>query len=174
MQFGRTAVAEVAKEVDGKSEEEVEEYSGVFWKRYKELNDWERIIKNIERGEGRIQRQQDIMRAIASKLDRYRNPWQELKLQYGANKGKAYTGASPTPLSAPATPRGILVSSHCASRMDVALNSCVIILDIGVLNHWYSCCMSSCHWGIMLSCLCRCQGKAVQCLGQHNMAATSF
>lgn len=92
VQVGRTAVAEVAKEVDGKTLEEVEEYSKVFWKRHKELNDWERIIKNIERGEGRIQRQQDIMTAIASKLDRYRNPWQELKLQYGANKGKAYTG----------------------------------------------------------------------------------
>ena len=33
------------------------------------------------------------MTAIAAKLERYRNPWQELKLQYGANKGKAYTGA---------------------------------------------------------------------------------
>ena len=87
-------MAEVAKEVDGKTLEEVEEYSAVFWKRHKELNDWERIIKNIERGEGRIQRQQDIMTAIASKLDRYRNPWQELKLQYGANKGKAYTGGA--------------------------------------------------------------------------------
>jgi hypothetical protein len=36
---------------------------------------------------------QDIMSAIAAKLERYRNPWQELRLQYGANKGKAYTGA---------------------------------------------------------------------------------
>lgn len=89
-------MADIAREVDGKTQEEVEEYSRVFWKRYKELNDWERIIKNIERGEGRIQRQQDIMRAIASKLDRYRNPWQELKLQYGANKGKAYTGKGPS------------------------------------------------------------------------------
>ena len=33
------------------------------------------------------------MNAIAAKLERYKNPWQELKLQYGANKGKAYTGA---------------------------------------------------------------------------------
>jgi SWI/SNF-related matrix-associated actin-dependent regulator of chromatin subfamily A member 5 len=24
-------------------------------------------------------------------MDRYRNPWLELKIQYGANKGKAYT-----------------------------------------------------------------------------------
>ncbi len=106
MQVGRTAVAEVAKEVDGKTLEEVEEYSKVFWKRHKDLNDWERIIKNIERGEGRIQRQQDIMTAIASKLDRYRNPWQELKLQYGANKGKAYTG---TPCLQPAK----IISAVC-------------------------------------------------------------
>ena len=41
--------------------------------------------------------QADIMGAIATKMDRYRNPWQELRLQYGANKGKAYTGASSHP-----------------------------------------------------------------------------
>ncbi len=55
---------------------QVRAYSGVFWERYTELNDFERIIKNIERGEQRIQRQADIMAAIAAKLDRYRNPWQ--------------------------------------------------------------------------------------------------
>ena len=31
------------------------------------------------------------MHAIAAKLDKYKNPWQELKLQYGPAKGKAYT-----------------------------------------------------------------------------------
>ena len=41
--------------------------------------------------------QADIMGAIAAKMDRYRNPWQELRLQYGANKGKAYTGEGPSP-----------------------------------------------------------------------------
>ena len=40
------------------------------------------------------------MTAIAAKLERYRNPWQELKLQYGANKGKAYTGALLRPCAA--------------------------------------------------------------------------
>ena len=45
-------------------------YSRVFWERYTELNDYERITKNIERGEQRIQRQADIMAAIAAKLDR--------------------------------------------------------------------------------------------------------
>ena len=92
LQYGRHAVADIAKEVEGKTEAEVSKYSKKFWKRYHELNDAERIIKNIERGEQRIQRQQDIMSALAAKLERYRNPWQELRLQYGANKGKAYTG----------------------------------------------------------------------------------
>ena len=41
--------------------------------------------------------QADIMGAIAAKMDRYRNPWQELRLQYGANKGKAYTGGHCSP-----------------------------------------------------------------------------
>ena len=93
--YGREALEDIAREVEGKTVEEVEEYSRVFWRNYKQLNDWERIIKNIERGEQRIQRQQDILQALASKLERYRNPWQELRIQYGQNKGKAYTGASP-------------------------------------------------------------------------------
>ena len=57
-QYGRSALAEITREVDGKSEEEVREYAKAFWARYKELNDWERVIKNIERGEQRIQRQE--------------------------------------------------------------------------------------------------------------------
>mmetsp|Transcript_40687 Transcript_40687/g.90456 ORF Transcript_40687/g.90456 Transcript_40687/m.90456 type:complete len:1088 (-) Transcript_40687:511-3774(-) len=89
--YGRQALTQIAAEIDGKTEEEVRQYAAVFWARYKELNDWEKIYKNIERGEQKIQRQQDITNAIASKLERYKNPWQELKIQYGANKGKAYT-----------------------------------------------------------------------------------
>lgn len=97
MQYGRHALADIAKEVEGKTEAEVKKYSTKFWKRYGELHDAERIIKNIERGEQRIQRQQDIMTALASKLERYRNPWQEMRLQYGTNKGKAYTGGALEP-----------------------------------------------------------------------------
>ena len=57
---------------------QVRTYSKVFWKRFKELGEdqGEKYIKQIERGEQRIQRQQDIMDAIAAKMDRYRNPWQ--------------------------------------------------------------------------------------------------
>lgn len=30
------------------------------------------------------------MKAIGKKMDRYKNPWLELKIQYGQNKGKLY------------------------------------------------------------------------------------
>ena len=52
--------------------------------------EYDRIIKNIERGEARISRKTEIMKAIRKKLDRYKNPWQELKIHYGQNKGKLY------------------------------------------------------------------------------------
>ncbi|KAI3756110.1 hypothetical protein L1987_55924 [Smallanthus sonchifolius] len=88
--YGRSDVGSIVSEMEGKTEEEVERYARVFKERYKELNDYDRIIKNIERGEARISRKDEIMKAIGKKLDRYKNPWLELKIQYGQNKGKLY------------------------------------------------------------------------------------
>lgn len=50
--------------------------------------------------------------AIAAKMERYRNPWQELKLQYGANKGKAYTGVICTSLLLILLPRIVSPLHH--------------------------------------------------------------
>ncbi|CAL5183789.1 unnamed protein product [Lathyrus oleraceus] len=88
--YGRNDIQSIASEMEGKTDEEVERYAKVFKERYKELNDYDRIIKNIERGEARISRKDEIMKAIGKKLDRYKNPWLELKVQYGQNKGKLY------------------------------------------------------------------------------------
>lgn len=88
--YGRNDIKSIASEMEGKTEEEVERYAKAFKERYKELNDYDRIIKNIERGEARISRKDEIMKAIGKKLDRYKNPWLELKVQYGQNKGKLY------------------------------------------------------------------------------------
>ncbi|XP_061349130.1 ISWI chromatin-remodeling complex ATPase CHR11-like isoform X1 [Gastrolobium bilobum] len=88
--YGRNDIKNIASEMEGKTEEEVERYAKVFKERYKELNDYDRIIKNIERGEVRISRKDEIMKAIGKKLDRYKNPWLELKIQYGQNKGKLF------------------------------------------------------------------------------------
>ncbi|CAD6231362.1 unnamed protein product [Miscanthus lutarioriparius] len=88
--YGRNDIKSISSEMEGKTEEEVQRYAKVFKERYKELSDYDRIIKNIERGEARISRKDEIMKAIGKKLDRYKNPWLELKIQYGQNKGKFY------------------------------------------------------------------------------------
>lgn len=89
--YGRKALTDIAREMETKTEEEIRAYSDVFWQRIDELNDAEKYKRNIERGEQRIERQQAIMDAIASKLAKHKNPWQELRISYGTAKGKAYT-----------------------------------------------------------------------------------
>ena len=46
-QYGRDSLGEITREVEGKAEEEVREYSRTFWERGTELADWERVSKNI-------------------------------------------------------------------------------------------------------------------------------
>ncbi|XP_047319359.1 ISWI chromatin-remodeling complex ATPase CHR11-like [Impatiens glandulifera] len=88
--YGRNDMVNIASEMEGKSVEEVERYAQVFNQRYSELNDYDKIIKAIERGEARLTRKDEIMKALGKKMNRYKNPWLELKIQYGQNKGKLY------------------------------------------------------------------------------------
>uniref|UniRef100_A0A0B6ZJP7 SWI/SNF-related matrix-associated actin-dependent regulator of chromatin subfamily A member 5 n=1 Tax=Arion vulgaris TaxID=1028688 RepID=A0A0B6ZJP7_9EUPU len=89
--FGRDDIESIAREVEGKSPEEVNQYSSVFWERCNELQDIERIMAQIERGEARIQRRISIKKALDAKMSRYRAPFHQLRIQYGTNKGKNYT-----------------------------------------------------------------------------------
>ncbi|XP_075165023.1 chromatin-remodeling complex ATPase chain Iswi-like [Haematobia irritans] len=89
--YGRDDIENIAKDVEGKTPEEVIEYNAVFWNRCHELQDIERIMGQIERGEGKIQRRLSIKKALDQKMSRYRAPFHQLRLQYGNNKGKNYT-----------------------------------------------------------------------------------
>lgn len=101
--WGRDDIENIAREVEGKTPEEVMEYSGkdtfffffsnplfqrplqtsfyiftdfmcvfvppaVFWERCNELQDIEKIMAQIERGEARIQRRISIKKALDSKV----------------------------------------------------------------------------------------------------------
>ncbi|RWW19643.1 hypothetical protein GW17_00016285 [Ensete ventricosum] len=92
--YGRNDIKSIASEMEAKTEEEVERYAKKVLSCLRSylvtFPDYDRIMKNIERGEARISRKEEIMRAIGKKLDRYKNPWLELKIQYGQNKGKLY------------------------------------------------------------------------------------
>lgn len=89
--YGRDDMDSISKEVEGKTAEEVIEYANVFWDRCHELTDCDRIMAQIEKGEQRIQRRQDIKRALDAKMSRYRAPFHQLRIAYGTNKGKNYT-----------------------------------------------------------------------------------
>lgn len=89
--YGRDDIESISKEVEGKTAEEVMEYSSVFWERCNELQDIERLMAQIERGEAKIQRRVSIKKALDAKMARYRAPFHQLRIQYGTNKGKNYT-----------------------------------------------------------------------------------
>ncbi|ELT93996.1 hypothetical protein CAPTEDRAFT_18898 [Capitella teleta] len=91
LKYGRDDIESISKDVEGKTPEEVVEYSFVFWERCNELQDIERIMAQIERGETKIQRRISIKKALDAKMSRYRAPFHQLRLQYGTNKGKNYT-----------------------------------------------------------------------------------
>lgn len=66
--YGRNSLAQIAADMEGKTEEDVKEYATVFWKRGpKELSDWDKVIKNIEKGELKLQKFQDNQVAVAAK-----------------------------------------------------------------------------------------------------------
>ncbi|KAH9516131.1 SWI/SNF- matrix-associated actin-dependent regulator of chromatin sub A member 5 [Dermatophagoides farinae] len=88
--YGREDIDSISKEIEGKTPEEVIDYAKIFWERYQELADSEKIIAQIEKGEQRIKRRQDIKRAIEMKMQRYSAPFHQLRINYGANKGKNY------------------------------------------------------------------------------------
>merc|ERR1712062_901119 len=89
--YGREDVENISREVEGKTPEEVIEYSKAFWERCGELQDSERIMAQIEKGEARIQRRALIKKALDAKIARYKAPFHQLRIAYGTNKGKNYT-----------------------------------------------------------------------------------
>ncbi|OUS47221.1 chromatin-remodelling complex ATPase ISWI2 [Ostreococcus tauri] len=89
--YGRDSLDSIASELEGKTLKEVKDYAAVFWQRYKEVADHQRIISNIEKGEQKIQRQHDMLKAVREKIAMYKNPWRELKITYGPNKFKSFT-----------------------------------------------------------------------------------
>lgn len=55
----------------GKTRDEVMEYSAVFWDRCHELQDIDRIMAQIERGEAKIQRRASIKKALDAKVIKF-------------------------------------------------------------------------------------------------------
>ena len=63
----------------------------MFWERKDELQDIDKVMSIIDKGEQKIQRKKDIKKALDIKMSRYRSPFHQLHIVYGTNKGKNYT-----------------------------------------------------------------------------------
>ncbi|MCJ1254093.1 hypothetical protein MMC24_001907 [Lignoscripta atroalba] len=90
---GRNNYAEIADEVDGKNEKEVREYAKVFWQRYTEIMDYPKHIATIEAGEEKARKLNHQRKMLRRKMDMYRVPLQQLKLNYSVSttNKKVYT-----------------------------------------------------------------------------------
>merc|ERR1719219_2555770 len=78
--YGREDIDSISKEIEGKTPDEVIEYSKVFWERCQELQDIDRIMAQIEKGEAKIQRRALIRKALDAKIARYRAPFHQLRI----------------------------------------------------------------------------------------------
>jgi SWI/SNF-related matrix-associated actin-dependent regulator of chromatin subfamily A member 5 len=89
---GRHDLEAIAGDVgDTKTSEEVHEYSDAFWKLGPtHLESWNRLVKQIEEGEQRIARRQEMENALHVKVGRYRDPWRELDVVYTGNRSKTF------------------------------------------------------------------------------------
>merc|ERR1719397_533564 len=89
--YGRDDIDNISGEVEGKTAEEAKDYAKTFWERCNELQDCDKIMASIEKGEARIQRRALIKKALDAKIARYKAPFHQLRIAYGTNKGKNYT-----------------------------------------------------------------------------------
>jgi SWI/SNF-related matrix-associated actin-dependent regulator of chromatin subfamily A member 5 len=76
--YGRDDIQSISKEIEGKTPKEVVEYAKVFWERSQELQDIDKIILQIEKGESKIQRRGLVREALEAKIARYRAPFHQV------------------------------------------------------------------------------------------------
>lgn len=91
--YGSENYEGIAREVDGKDPEEIEEYAKVFWKHHKELVDWQKFMNTIQEGQTRLEKIQMQKQLLKKKMNQYRNPLHQLKLKYSVSttNKKIYT-----------------------------------------------------------------------------------
>merc|ERR1711968_118061 len=91
--YGRDAHEQIAYEV-GVTVEEITDYSKTFWERgptvFSEGNLWDRYVKQIRKGEDRLEEIQRLESATAQLIGIYSNPWEELSFNYSSGKGRTF------------------------------------------------------------------------------------
>ncbi|KAM0232695.1 hypothetical protein ACHAP5_010642 [Fusarium lateritium] len=91
--YGRNDYEGISNEIDSKTAPEIKAYAKVFWQRYTEIADYPKHIKTIEDGEERTRRVEHHQKLLRKKMQQYRVPLQQLKINYSVSttNKKVYT-----------------------------------------------------------------------------------
>jgi SWI/SNF-related matrix-associated actin-dependent regulator of chromatin subfamily A member 5 len=91
--YGRTDYDNIATEIDSKDTADIKAYAKVFWKRYKEIANFDKHINAIKEGESKAARVIEHRQMLKNKLKMYRVPLQQMKLNYtvSTTNKKVYT-----------------------------------------------------------------------------------
>ncbi|SCU84913.1 LAMI_0C09384g1_1 [Lachancea mirantina] len=86
--FGRHNIKDIANVIDSKRSEEVQAYSDVFWKRYEEINGYEKYLNSIESGEKKVDRIKLQQKLLDEKIKGLKAPLYEMPFHYVPNNAK--------------------------------------------------------------------------------------
>ncbi|KAM0255472.1 hypothetical protein ACHAQJ_005699 [Trichoderma viride] len=91
--YGRTDYQGISNEIDSKTTAEIRAYAKVFWQRHTEIHDYTKYLKVIEDGEERTRRIDHQGKLLRKKMQQYRVPLQQLKINYSVSttNKKVYT-----------------------------------------------------------------------------------
>lgn len=87
--FGRDDLSNIKVSVEEKTPEEVEKYYYVFWNRYKEIKDWDRIVKQVERGEQKLAKQKALQIIIDKKVKQFKGNYEKMTIPYPTTQQKS-------------------------------------------------------------------------------------
>lgn len=86
--YGSRNYKEISNDVKGKDEDDVRRYGEVFWRRHKEIEGWERYLKEIEIGERKLEKSKMQSEILRGKIKEVKYPIEELTIQYPPNNSK--------------------------------------------------------------------------------------
>lgn len=86
--YGRDNKSMIHRSIDTKTPEEVDQYSKVFWERYKEISGYERHIVTIENGEKKNEKLRFQESLLRKKIEQYEYPLHEMTIQYPPNNAR--------------------------------------------------------------------------------------
>lgn len=89
---GRTEYEKIAKDI-GKQVDEVKRYSLTYWEQGMSIfptAEWDRNLKQVEKGEKRLEEIQRLTSATAKLIMMFENPWEELTFRNVGNQGRIF------------------------------------------------------------------------------------